>query len=89
MHLGVGHTCPKLRSASVDPLPELVARPDWLEMPHRRLDEMVRDAYGWPREIGDEEVLARLLALILERAGARQKTAGEAEEAVTEESPGV
>jgi hypothetical protein len=28
----------------------------------------VLDAYGWPHEIADEEILARLLALNLERA---------------------
>jgi hypothetical protein len=26
-------------------------------------------AYGWPAELSDEEILARLLALNLERAG--------------------
>jgi hypothetical protein len=26
-------------------------------------------AYGWPEDINDEEILARLLALNLERAG--------------------
>jgi hypothetical protein len=29
----------------------------------------VADAYGWPRDLSDEEILARLLALNLERAG--------------------
>jgi hypothetical protein len=28
----------------------------------------VLDAYGWPHELGEEEILARLLALNLERA---------------------
>ncbi len=46
-------------------------RPMWLELAHRRLDETVLDAYGWPRDLGDEGVLERLLALNLERAGAR------------------
>lgn len=27
------------------------------------------DAYGWPRDLGDEDILAKLLALNLERAG--------------------
>lgn len=38
---------------------------------HRALDVAVCDAYGWPREIlaDDEEILRRLLALNLERAG--------------------
>jgi len=30
----------------------------------------VLDAYDWPRDLGDEEILGRLLALNLERAGA-------------------
>ena len=43
-------------------------RPMWLQLAHRRLDEAVLDAYGWPRELGDEEILRRLLELNLERA---------------------
>jgi hypothetical protein len=45
------------------------ARPTWLDLEHRRLDDAVLDAYGWPRDLGDEEILSRLLALNLERAG--------------------
>jgi type II restriction/modification system DNA methylase subunit YeeA len=45
------------------------ARPDWLAAAHRRLDAAVCTAYGWPEDLGDEEMLARLLALNLERAG--------------------
>ena len=37
-------------------------------MTHKKLDDAVLDAYGWPRDLGDEEILARLLALNLERA---------------------
>ncbi len=44
-------------------------RPTWLANAHRRLDDAVLDAYGWPRDLGDEEILGRLLALNLERAG--------------------
>jgi len=44
-------------------------RPTWLDMAHRKLDEAVLDAYGWPRDLSDEEILERLLALNLERAG--------------------
>jgi hypothetical protein len=29
----------------------------------------VLDAYGWPHDIGDQEVLVRLLALNQQRAG--------------------
>jgi type II restriction/modification system DNA methylase subunit YeeA len=45
-------------------------RPAWLDNAHRDLDAAVAAAYGWPAEIGEEEVLARLLALNLERAAA-------------------
>jgi len=44
--------------------------PTWLTNAHRTLDHAVLDAYGWPRDLGDEEILGRLLALNLERAGA-------------------
>jgi hypothetical protein len=43
-------------------------RPTWLDLVHRRLDEAVFAAYGWDPATGDEEILARLLALNLERA---------------------
>jgi len=42
-------------------------RPAWLEHAHATLDEAVFAAYGWPADLPDEEVLARLLALNLER----------------------
>jgi hypothetical protein len=45
-------------------------RPTWLELAHRKLDEAVLDAYGWPHDVSDEEILARLLALNLDRAAA-------------------
>ncbi len=43
-------------------------RPTWLAMAHKKLDEAVLDAYGWPRDLSDAEILERLLALNLERA---------------------
>ena len=43
-------------------------RPAWLDTAHRQLDEAVCAAYGWPPGLSDAEVLARLLALNLERA---------------------
>jgi hypothetical protein len=43
-------------------------RPDWLDAAHQQLDDAVFDAYGWPHDLSDEEILARLLALNLERA---------------------
>ncbi len=36
---------------------------------HAALDNAVLDAYGWPHDLSDEEILERLLALNLERAG--------------------
>jgi type II restriction/modification system DNA methylase subunit YeeA len=46
-------------------------RPTWLDLAHRTLDQAVLDAYGWPHELSDEEILSRLLGLNLERAAAR------------------
>ncbi len=46
------------------------ARPTWLALAHDRLDRAVLDAYGWPHDLSDEEILGRLLALNLARAGA-------------------
>jgi hypothetical protein len=43
-------------------------RPSWLVDLHRRLDEAVFAAYGWPSTLTDAEVLERLLALNHERA---------------------
>jgi hypothetical protein len=48
-------------------------RPTWLDLAHKKLDAAVCDAYGWPHDLADEEVLERLLALNLERAGARSE----------------
>jgi len=47
-------------------------RPAWLDLAHRKLDEVVFAAYGWDPGISDEEILERLLALNLERAGAEE-----------------
>ncbi len=48
-------------------------RPTWLANLHAALDRAVWAAYGWddadPAEVPEDEVLARLLALNLERAG--------------------
>jgi len=43
-------------------------RPTWLQNAHRKLDTAVFAAYGWPPDLTDEDILARLLALNLERA---------------------
>ena len=39
------------------------ARPAWLANAHRRLDEAVFAAYGWPADLTDDEILAKLLEL--------------------------
>jgi len=44
-------------------------RPAWLVNAHRKLDQAVFSAYGWPVDLTDEQILERLLALNLERAG--------------------
>ncbi|WP_316975813.1 class I SAM-dependent DNA methyltransferase [Shumkonia mesophila] len=43
-------------------------RPAWLDNAHRDLDAAVAAAYGWPADIGEEDALARLLALNHARA---------------------
>ena len=48
-------------------------RPAWLNTAHRDLDEAVFNAYGWPPDLSDDEVLARLLALNLDRARAERE----------------
>lgn len=44
------------------------ARPAWLDILHAQLDAAVLDAYGWPVEIAESELLARLLKLNRVRA---------------------
>ena len=47
------------------------ARPAWLDMAHKALDQAVAAAYGWTDytpEMPDDEILRRLLALNLERS---------------------
>ena len=44
-------------------------RPTWLDNAHRKLDAAVFAAYGWPADLSDDDILARLLALNLARAG--------------------
>lgn len=45
--------------------------PAWLRQLHKELDEAVAEAYGFPADLSDEEILARLLKLNLERAEAQ------------------
>ncbi len=42
-------------------------RPTWLQLAHEKLDQAVLDAYGWPHDISDDEILARLLEENLKR----------------------
>jgi type II restriction/modification system DNA methylase subunit YeeA len=44
------------------------ARPAWLEHAHQTLDEAVAAAYGWPADLSDDEVLAKLFELNQARA---------------------
>ena len=43
-------------------------RPTWLDLAHQTLDKAVLDAYSWPHDLTDNEILEYLLALNLERA---------------------
>ena len=56
-------------------------RPTWLELAHRALDHAVFAAYGWPDDPSDQEILARLLALNLQRASANSPSPAESGEA--------
>ncbi len=47
-------------------------RPTWLQQAHQRLDQAVLDAYAWPEDLTEPEILERLLALNLERAEKEQ-----------------
>jgi type II restriction/modification system DNA methylase subunit YeeA len=42
-------------------------RPTWLTQRHAALDRAVLDAYGWPHDLTDDALLAKLLALNLAR----------------------
>ena len=44
-------------------------RPTWLDIEHKKLDDAVFAAYGWPADLSDGEIIAHLLALNLEREG--------------------
>jgi len=43
-------------------------RPTWLDLAHKALDQAVFDAYGWDPSMTDEQILAALLKLNLERS---------------------
>jgi type II restriction/modification system DNA methylase subunit YeeA len=48
-------------------------RPTWLDLAHKKLDAAVFAAYGWDAAMTDDELLAALLALNLERTDAATK----------------
>lgn len=48
--------------------------PAWLEAAHRKLDAVVFAAYGWEPNLTDDEILAKLLKLNLERSIAPRDT---------------
>lgn len=50
-------------------------RPTWLDLAHKRLDAAVFAAYGWSPDISDDDLLAKLLELNLERAAAEGRSA--------------
>ncbi len=64
-------------------------RPTWLDLAHKALDEAVFDAYGWDPSMTDEQILAALLKLNLERSasGDAAPTDGESEDQSEEEEP--
>ena len=55
------------------------ARPAWLSDAHRKLDEAVFAAYGWPSTLTDAELLEHLLALNHQRAVRADGQSAEAE----------
>jgi hypothetical protein len=70
----LGPTCWRAACAETEPKERTVndlynQRPTLLDLAHKRLDDAVFDAYGWPHDLTDDEILARLLALNLEQAG--------------------
>jgi hypothetical protein len=64
----------EVRKSALDNSPTLTLtalynkRPTWLDNLHQDLDAAVFAAYGWDPEMGDGELLEKLLALNLERA---------------------
>src|SRR5690606_16319573 len=61
-------------------------RPAWLDNAHRRLDEAVAAAYGWPADLTDAEILKRLFDLNLGRA-ARQSPVAPGRRAIENGGP--
>ena len=63
--------------------------PTWLDLAHKALDGAVFEAYGWDPLMTDDQVLAALLALNLERSasGDVAPTSTETEEQSEEDEP--
>jgi type II restriction/modification system DNA methylase subunit YeeA len=55
--------------------------PAWLKAAHAKLDAAVFAAYGWPADISDDDLLARLLVLNLSRAAATGPSRTETDDA--------
>jgi type II restriction/modification system DNA methylase subunit YeeA len=68
------HAATILRKRTLTALYNMRSTPEgaWLDSLHHALDEAVAAAYGWPADLSQDEVLARLLALNLERAAAEK-----------------
>jgi hypothetical protein len=60
-------------------------RPTWLQLAHEKLDQAVLDAYGWPHDISDDEILARLLEENLKREATNPRPASLVEKSPTGE----
>lgn len=65
-----GASAPELKKRTLTNLYN--QNPTWLQDAHHALDEAVIAAYGWPKDITDEEILRRLLQLNAQRFAAQQ-----------------
>jgi len=52
------------------------SRPAWLDSAHKRLDKAVIEAYGWPSDISEDQIVDRLLGANMERSGEAAKDSG-------------
>ncbi|MDE2506173.1 MAG: hypothetical protein KGM43_03070, partial [Planctomycetota bacterium] len=59
-------------------------RPTWLDLAHKKLDAAVFDAYGWDASMSDEDILAALLELNLDRAASESASGADATEPADE-----
>jgi hypothetical protein len=51
-------------------------QPTWLEHAHKELDQAVLEAYGWPPDLSEDEVLRRLLELNAARSAEAEAAEG-------------